>query len=464
MSRIKGLRRFEMQPELYTFAASNRNPFPFLVSLLLHFVLVAALSQAPPSSSVTNIPDEVLVIDPKKVLWYRFEDLPKVAPPKQMARAETPKSSEVSILQSVITDAEAPRAAQHVWVPLPAPEIKQVIPSPDMVKVQLQPDPPKPKPKEFQPPERRKQETPNVELADAPQIEIAGNTVPAPKLPVPPGSNPGELLVSRPLALGERQIVGSVPTVNPGTDGVPGVATSVVLNLTPPSVEPIPEVKISRPSRLSRAQETGPAAAADSSGSLKVPNVAIEGKKNLPASAVAPAPNPDETKPGREVAYDSPQLGGVRNSISVPLRPFSRSVPGYVEKVFAGRNVYTMILPMARMAEYSGDWVVWFGERTEKAGLARVKAPLPRVKWQSDRERMAAGGRDEVRVRARTLIAADGKVKEVSILYCSKPDRSEQAKADLMGWQFQPATRDGEAFDTDALVEFTYRAPLELAH
>ena len=58
------------------------------------------------------------------------------------------------------------------------------------------------------------------------------------------------------------------------------------------------------------------------------------------------------------------------STLSVPLHPASRTIPASIEGRFRGRNVYTMVIPIENLAEYSADWIIWFAERDPKPAPA----------------------------------------------------------------------------------------------
>src|SRR5436190_18437479 len=97
--------------------------------------------------------------------------------------------------------------------------------------------------------------------------------------------------------------------------------------------------------------------------------------------AVRPASRPPapgaRIDPGHPV-FEETRVGAARSTLSVPLRPSSRTLPAWIESRFRGQIVYTMIIPAPRLPMYQGDWILWFAEGEPQPGSApQMRAPLP---------------------------------------------------------------------------------------
>jgi hypothetical protein len=151
------------------------------------------------------------------------------------------------------------------------------------------------------------------------------------------------------------------------------------------------------------------------------------------------------------------------STLSVPLRPGSRTIPRAIDARFQGRDVYTMVIPIENLPRYSGDWILWFAEREQKAGdRPSLRAPIPLRKVEPLEEPLASA-RTEFRVQLLALIKRDGKVEGISLLRNLAPAMEQAVIQDLASWEFKPATRDGVPVDVDIVVEIPFSLPPEIA-
>jgi hypothetical protein len=322
-----------------------------------------------------------------------------------------------------------------------------------LIQTTEMPSPPKPA-KLFRPSPKEVPATPKeLMLAEPEVLQIMGIVTDSPELPV----SKRRFIAPPPV----RRAVADVQMLAPSPD-VAALATNAsvaAISLNAEHLATPPPVLIS-------GVRTGDASSAPIKGSVAtgsnlppaiggVSGVAVERQDKSAGVTTATA------KPGREVVYQTARLGSVRNSLSVPLRPFARAVPPYIEAHFAERNVYTVLLPMFGMGEYGSDWVLWFGERNPNPAIGRVKAPLPKLKRQVRASRLTETCCPPVRIRALLLISKSGRISEVKIFSVSAPYAVPHAEEDLLAWEFTPATRDGQPIDTDAVVEFTLRTPID---
>jgi hypothetical protein len=129
-----------------------------------------------------------------------------------------------------------------------------------------------------------------------------------------------------------------------------------------------------RPGRFSKAPTVGEAASGDvgESGTLKVPDLTI--REDQSGSTQAPEANANR----KTILYSETLRGLPVSTLSVPLRPSSRTIPSTIDARFQGRSVYTMVVPIENLPDYAGDWIIWFAERDQKPGEpASMRAPIP---------------------------------------------------------------------------------------
>lgn len=426
------------------------------ISLFCHAIFIAAVVWLPPGTrlldrSAADTQRTPLPFPGKKIIWYRFNELPQVAPAPEMTRAPLSQAPFKRRRQTVLTEVPLSADDQFVWTPVERPNLEPEIRLPDLIQTEL-PPPPKPA-KLFRPSPKEIPATPNeLMLAEPEALQITGIVADSPKLPV----SKRRFIAPPPAGRAVVEVQMLVPSMD-----VPAVATNAsvaAISLNAEHLAAPPPVLVSgvRTGDASSAQIKGSVATGNRTPAIGgVPGVAVERPDNN--AGVRPA----TAKPGREIVYQTARLGSVRNSLSVPMRPFARAVPPYIEAHFTRRNVYTVLLPMFGMAEYGSDWVLWFGERNPNPSIGRVKAPLPKVKRQVRDSQLTGTCCQPVRIRALLLISKNGRISEVKIFSVSAPHAALHAEEDLLAWEFTPATRDGQPIDADAVVEFTLRTPID---
>lgn len=442
--------------------SSRWNPASFAVSSFLHVVFLVVLSILPSvgPEDEHGRRNQNAERPPQKIIltFRRHEPLPKVTPPANTPRAEVSRGRTLTKAQAVIANLNKPLVNQINWTPPPVVK-RDPAPSQDIVKIPLASvpapptPPPPPAPRAFIAPPavqpKKVRGALEIPAGDAPQLR-----------PVEQNFRSSAVLQATTTAVPKpaRQIGNAdAPPDLAGND--PRVTTPVViLNSTPSAAgPPAPDPSSGRNGQIARAGEIGPQALRNSApNGVRVPGVGIDkiGTTVLPDTPV----KANEIKPVREVQYQRSLLGGAENSVSIPLRPRVRTVPADVERVFAGKNVYTMLIPMTNNPEYSGDWAIWFGERGTPSPDGRVMAPVPLVKRSAVR---SPGGRvEEGRIRAQLVLDADGKVQEVNLLSCSNANLRNRALADIREWQFRPARKGGTPFVSDVILDLTLRCQL----
>lgn len=224
----------------------------------------------------------------------------------------------------------------------------------------------------------------------------------------------------------------------PDIDG----AAMAVVGLDPGPSVVLPEG--SRPAEFAKAPVEGPASSGTGGGGSKVPGLMAKGPELGADPAAATTVVPDRR-------IRSLPIPPISRTLSAPLRPSSRVVPPLIESVFAGRNVYTLVVPDPKVSGYVGDWVVWFSPAA--AGESRLSAPYPSAKLIGESSPSAPEGRQTIVVFG-AVIREDGRLANVKVLR-SRADDGGQKRAllELQTWQFRPAMLNGQAVEVDAVIE-----------
>lgn len=220
-----------------------------------------------------------------------------------------------------------------------------------------------------------------------------------------------------------------------------------------PGKGPVPDG--SRGGQFSRAPIVGEPATGEVSGSgISVPNLTIKEDR----SKAAPPP-----QPLKSIFYADKVQSIPMSTLSVPLRPSSRTIPRLIDARFQGRDVYTMVIPIENLPRYSGDWILWFAERDYPNGdRPSMHAPIPLRKIEP-LDAPLAGARTEVRIQFVAVINRAGKIGQISLLRPANPALQQAVIQDLSSWDFKPATRDGLPVEVDAVIEIPFSLPPELA-
>jgi hypothetical protein len=466
-------------------------------------------------------------IDPQthKIVWYDFrKKLPDVAAVEKVGTFPTPRGAELSKQAIIATSKSARSNKQFIWRPVPKIEIPKDLLVPNLIaRVNAVPPPPPPTTvraaqQNNSPPQ------PKGDVSHAPKIvkifvppprETRRPQSPAsmPDAPMPDPSIVGSLKVKDSiLALRSRRAFvlppqatqpkhGAIPGSMPDTPlpdasvvgaskvksslpeglGAPAVSTSYA----PPSTAGTAEIPSagnanvdiaiaglhaaeklngalpdgSRPGRFSKAPIIGEAASGDvgGSGTLKVPDLTI--REDQTGSAQAPEANGNR----KTILYTETLRSLPVSTLSVPLRPSSRTIPSTIDARFQGRSVYTMVVPIENLPDYGGDWIIWFAERDQKPGEpSSMRAPIPFRKLEPVGA-MPSRARIEWRLQIAAVIRQDGKLDGISLLRHSGPAAEQAVIHDLESWEFKPATRGGMPVDVDAVIEIPFILPGEVA-
>jgi hypothetical protein len=246
------------------------------------------------------------------------------------------------------------------------------------------------------------------------------------------------------------------PTAPPGPANAAGngKVDVAVVGLHPNDKGPVPDG--SRPGQFSRAPTVGELATGEVKGGIGMPNLTIHDDRTA-----VPPPHVD---PPRKIVLYADRLRSLPvSTLSVPLRPASRTIPHRIEALFLGRDVYTMVIPIENIAGYTGDWIIWFAEREQKpGGSPTVLAPVPLRKFESV-DPVPPGARTEIRVQLQAVINKEGKFDRVLLLRDLSPALESSVLKDLKSWEFKPATRDGVPVEIDVVLEIPFSLPPQIA-
>jgi hypothetical protein len=476
-------------------------PRSFAVSVFLHSLAVLGLALISPQTPISKRPiyDEVIRPDEHKIVWYDYRKpkLPDVDATQRIGTFPKPRGQELSRDVVIATAPKAESIKQLIWLPVPKVQIKQDLSMPNLIAraATAIPAPPPPAPK--------KPEKPQVAAAPAPQPNLSppqpkGDVnraeehpvqaveIPKPRkafVPPPPVKQEARLTIpvqTADIPVPDASIVGTSSARNALPDGI-GTPTFSKGMAPPPNAPPGPvttagnakvDIAIAslhpadklngplpngaRPGDFSKAPIVGETATGEVRGGLSVPDLSIREDRSK-----VEAPRVD---PSRKAVLYAEKIRSIPvTTLSVPLRPATRTIPRLIDARFQGRLVYTMVVPIENLPDYSGDWILWFAEQQPKPGdTPLMRAPIPLRKLEPV-ETLVPGARTEFRIQIAAVIRKDGKIDGISLLRNTGPAFAQAVIQDVASWEFKPASRDGAPVDVDVILEIPFSFSAEIA-
>ncbi len=158
-----------------------------------------------------------------------------------------------------------------------------------------------------------------------------------------------------------------------------------------------------------------------------------------------------------------------RDSNAPPLNSGSAhespKLDGPPEKVLGSKRVYTLHVNMPNMTSASGSWVLNFAEMDEmnagtytrpEASDVAGPVPLRKVDPKYPPEFRTAHVEGEVVLYA--VIRKDGTVDSIQLVHGVDSHLDANAMEALAQWKFQPAEKNGEPIDLEAVVHIPFRS------
>jgi TonB family protein len=141
-----------------------------------------------------------------------------------------------------------------------------------------------------------------------------------------------------------------------------------------------------------------------------------------------------------------------------PLRPDGESTLSRAEReIFGRRKFYSLTLNMPNLNSAGGSWVIRFAALKQNANAGELSAPAATRKvdpaYPVELMRQNVAGT----VTLYAVIHADGKIGSVRVLRGIDDRLDQYACEALAQWQFQPATRNGDPVDVEAVFRIPFR-------
>jgi TonB family protein len=483
----------------------------FLLSAGVHAVTVATLIAAHRSGLVTDrtCRPERIADTGRKIIWYsRTLDLPPIAP-LEPAPSVSVRADQFHPRQNIAASApHAESRRQIVIQPPPQLRLGRDIRSPNVLVFNppSRVEAPAPKP-QFSPPARAPAGPRALPQVEAPQVAAAAAAplpaamlparIPAPefKLPQPqappvrapqPIAGPdapqiaagpaGDGTLARltseqpisapqfalPQRTGNSRKPAAVPPLAALSPGVPVISGpqqpgTVIVGLDPSPGE-IEAPPGSRSAQFSAGPVTGGkdngTLAASARADIHVPNLGI----SPGASAAGPAVTRPPASPDDRAAFRRQLMASIAaKRSSPPGLPPSKPEPGGPNLVLHGSTVYTLAIDMPNVTSYEGSWILRFTELGGSSPDDVLTAPMATRKVDPKYIASAAEERIEGKVLLYAVIRRDGRVDHIRLVQGIDERLDESALAAFAKWEFQPATKNGEPVDLEAVVQIPFR-------
>ncbi|HXR32790.1 MAG TPA: TonB family protein [Verrucomicrobiae bacterium] len=322
---------------------------------------------------------------------------------------------------------------------------------------------------------------PNLEQRPAEISLAATHTGPAkPKLEINAGSTPR---VTSRTQTGDTPAP-EVPAVPSGVNGgAPSTLIALSANPAPPApLVPVPQGNLA--ARVAMSPEGKPGATGNSQGSTKSGHgdsagndTSGAGKSDIGISISGGSPKPNANSTGlggalklslpktqsglkrpdsNSAADDPPERVGPPNFAALP--------PGAKpELVFASHRIYSMNINMPNLNSATGSWIIHFSELhlggSAAHRLGEINAPVALRKVDPKYPQTLVQDHVEGEVILYGVIRLDGTVDSIQLVRGIDPQLDAYAIEAFAQWKFQPATREGQPVDLEAIVYIPFRGP-----
>lgn len=322
-------------------------------------------------------------------------------------------------------------------------------------------------------------ELPNFEQRPAELSLAATPTGPArPKLEINAGSAP---------RLASRTHVGdaAAPEVPAMSLDVSGGASNTLIvlsaNPAPPApVVPVPQGNLA--ARVSISPEGKAGASGNSPGSAKSGDggpsgngAGGAGKSDIGISISGGSPKPSANSSGlgsgklilpkSHVSLKRPDPNGALGDPPERVGPpnFATLPPGAKpEQVFTSRRVYSMNINMPNFNSATGSWIIHFSELPAGDSphhSSEISAPVAIRKVDPKYPQAMVLDHVEGEVILYGVIRRDGSVNGIQLVRGFDEQLDANAIEAFAQWKFQPATKDGQPVDLEAIVHIPFRGP-----
>jgi TonB family protein len=280
--------------------------------------------------------------------------------------------------------------------------------------------------------------------------------------------------------------VASAPDVSAPVVGEAGAASSTLIALSATPAPPAPIVNIPQGNLAARVAispegkrpgvpggtPNGPTAGGGSeagsglgggksdvgisiSGGNPKPNAGASGLGSATKLTVPRLPSATRRPDPNAPVDDPPERVGPPNFATLP--PDAKP-----EQIFSSRHVYSMNVNMPNLNSATGSWIIHFSE-LHHSGLApngaTVTAPVPVRKIDPKYPQTLIQEHVEGEVILYGVIKQDGSVSAIQVVRGVDEQLDANAVSAFKEWKFEPAMKEGQAVDLEAIVHIPFRAP-----
>ena len=322
---------------------------------------------------------------------------------------------------------------------------------------------------------------PNLEQRPAEVTLAAVQNGPAkPKLEINAGSTPrldahkqdGELAAAPDVA----------PSASNAAAGNAGTLIALSASPAPPAPAiPVPDGNLS--ARLAISPEgkpgvpggasTSPASAGgsaeaggNSGGKKNTTGISISGgnpKPNASLSGLGGVGKFSMAKPQAYIKRADPNAPVEDDSVRTGPPNFAALPPGALpEQIFSKRRVYSMNVNMPNFNSATGSWIIHFSEMRLSGAASHagtLSAPLPLHKEDPKYPSTMMEAHIEGEVILYAVIRQNGTVDSIQLVRGIDDRLNANAMNAFSEWKFEPATRDGQTVDLEAIVHIPFHAP-----
>src|SRR5579883_1370903 len=320
---------------------------------------------------------------------------------------------------------------------------------------------------------------PNLETKPADITLATQETGPArPKLEINAGSTPRLDARKQP---GE---VAAAPDVVPSNSNttVGSASTLIALSATPAPPVPVPEgnlaarVSLSPDGKKPGVPGGAPGSPATGGGGTPLPGTTAGGNNSIGIVIRGGDPMPHTGVSGlgetRGFSMAKPQAYLKRPDPNAPVEdnPVRTGPPNFgalppgsqPEQIFGHRHVYSMNVNMPNFNSATGSWIIHFSELhlagvPMNSGVLSAPGPIHKVDPKYPSTLMDAHIEGEVILYG--VIRKNGTVDSIQLVRGIDSRLDANAMAAFSEWRFEPATRDGQPVDLEAIVHIPFHAP-----
>ncbi len=414
---------------------------------------------------------------------------PADAPPAEGADAFHPR-------QRIFTDPARPTHPRQTLVNPAAPlEAPKILPDmPNMVRLASVAAPPRPRLEiseqtltKLRPKAKKSVATTNVPSPDLPNLEarpaevslVAAQTGPAkPKLEIDAGSVP------RLSASKQNGELAAAPEVAPSASNAPAGSAGTLIALSASPAPPAPAIPVPDGNLSARAAispegkkpgvpgtptaSTGGNAetSSETGGGKNATGISISGGNPKPTaslSGLGEAGKFSVAKPQAYIKRPDPNAPVEDDPVRTGPPNFAALPPGVPpEQIFSKRRVYSMNVNMPNFNSATGSWIIHFSEMRLSGAASRagsLSAPLPLHKEDPKYPSTLMEARIEGEVILYGVIRQNGTVDSIQLIRGIDGRLDANAMNAFSEWKFEPATREGQPVDLEAIVHIPFHAP-----